>query len=48
LVLLSSEILTNTNTSLTVSIVFQYNTSHIVHLCDPNKTKLKSLLIQTI
>ena len=34
LVLLSFENMTNTNTILTVEIVFQYNTSLIVHLCN--------------
>ena len=33
LVLLTFKKWTNTNTILTVGIVFQYNTSHIVHLC---------------
>jgi hypothetical protein len=33
LVLLTFENMTNTNTILTVGIVFQYNTSHIDHLC---------------
>ena len=32
LVLLSFENMTNTNTILSVGIVFQYNTNHIVHL----------------
>jgi hypothetical protein len=35
LVLLSLANMTNTNTILTVGIVFQYNTSRIVHLCHP-------------
>ena len=33
LVLLSFQNMTNSNTILTVGIVFQYNTSRIVHLC---------------
>ena len=33
LVLLLFENMTNTNTILAVGIVFQYNTSRIVHLC---------------
>ena len=34
LVLLSFENMTNTNTILNYGIVFQYNTSRIVHLCN--------------
>ena len=36
LVLLLFENMTNTNTILAVGIVFQYNTSRIVHLCLKN------------